>query len=349
MEISDPLLTAVLAEFDLQITTCASLGSGGGFSGALLWKLETNRGSFVARRWPASHPSADHLQWIHQVIDHAQARGFYLLPAPLRTRRGTSFSQAGGNLWEIDRWLPGAADFHTNPSNARLHAAMQALAHFHLAVGTMNERARSAPSPGIGERLMRLQSLRSSQLARLEQSLSQSARCDYQALAILGQRWVREFRRVAPAVETVLREASLLRVVQLPCLRDIWHDHVLFDGDAVRGLLDVGAMRIESAAADIARLVGSLWSRGQGEERPFWQTAIASYAAHRELTRTERQLIAAFDASTVAMSGLNWVEWLFCDGRHFADLPAIERRLATGLERLQSWEPNRGLAGGLTG
>lgn len=45
-----------------------------------------------------------------------------------------------------------------------------------------------------------------------------------------------------------------------PCIRDIWHDHVLFDGDRVTGLIDFGAMQIDTPATDIARLVGSLQS-----------------------------------------------------------------------------------------
>ena len=43
-----------------------------------------------------------------------------------------------------------------------------------------------------------------------------------------------------------------------PAIRDIHHDHVLFSGDQVTGLVDFGILRIDTPLADMARLVGSL-------------------------------------------------------------------------------------------
>ena len=66
------------------------------------------------------------------------------------------------------------------------------------------------------------------------------------------------FQRSAKRMTLELRTAQRLRVPVQPCLRDVWHDHVLFVGDAVSGIVDPAAARTDTVAADISRLVGSL-------------------------------------------------------------------------------------------
>ena len=43
-----------------------------------------------------------------------------------------------------------------------------------------------------------------------------------------------------------------------PCLCDVWHDHVLFEGDTVTGVIDYGGAKIDHVAVDLARLLGSM-------------------------------------------------------------------------------------------
>src|SRR5437763_1299451 len=37
-----------------------------------------------------------------------------------------------------------------------------------------------------------------------------------------------------------------------PCLCDVWHDHVLYTGDAVTGLIDYGEVKPDHPAVDLA-------------------------------------------------------------------------------------------------
>jgi homoserine kinase type II len=98
--------------------------------------------------------------------------------------------------------------------------------------------------------------------------------------------------------------------IQLPratCLRDIWHDHVLYTGNRVTGIIDFGAADVTSPAADIARLLGSM----VGDDRQRWSAGLAAYESVRPLTDDERKAVRFFDSSGVVLSAANWLEWLY--------------------------------------
>jgi homoserine kinase type II len=146
-----------------------------------------------------------------------------------------------------------------------------------------------------------------------------------------------QFRALAPRVATLLHNASHRAVPLQPCIRDIWHDHVLFEGDRVTGLIDFGAMRVESVAGDIARLFASL----VGDDRPAWQTALGAYEAVRPLSRNERDLIAPFDQSAVLLAGMNWLEWICVEQRRFSARQKILERLDVTIQRLHHLRQNQ--------
>jgi homoserine kinase type II len=98
-----------------------------------------------------------------------------------------------------------------------------------------------------------------------------------------------------------------------PCLRDIWHDHVLFTGDEVTGIIDFGAMDIDTPACDVARLLGGL----VGPDAAQRQIGLTGYCSVRPLMAHELAAVAAFDTSIVLLAGCNWIRWIFIEGRQF--------------------------------
>ena len=66
------------------------------------------------------------------------------------------------------------------------------------------------------------------------------------------------YRRCAPDVLREVRAAARITAPLQVCHGDLWHDHVLFSGEEVTGLIDFDAMKIDSRALDLARLLGSL-------------------------------------------------------------------------------------------
>jgi homoserine kinase type II len=118
-----------------------------------------------------------------------------------------------------------------------------------------------------------------------------------------------------------------------PCLCDIWHDHVLFDGDRVTGVVDYGSIKTDHVAVDLARLLGSLVS-----DDPVWRSAgLDAYAVTRPLTPEDRALVTVLDETGSLLGAANWLRWLFHEHRQYPDRPAVARRLATLVQRLEQW------------
>jgi Ser/Thr protein kinase RdoA (MazF antagonist) len=155
----------------------------------------------------------------------------------------------------------------------------------------------------------------------------------FQAAALLKRALTACERWATPARWTV--ETWLTRPLPLqPCLCDVWHDHVLFEGDRVSGLVDYGSVReTESVAADLARLVGSLVADDDG----LWQIALSSYSAVRPLTTAERELARVLDWTGVVVAMVQWLGWLSSGRMRAEHGPGIVRRLQQLVSRCEEW------------
>lgn len=304
-----------------------TLGNAGGFSGARFWRLTTAAGPLCLRRWPVEC-NREKLRFIHDVLRYAASRGFRLAPLPFHTSSAESFVDTGEHQWELSPWMPGAADFHRFPSHQRLTAAMRALAEFHQSVVEYpGSPPEPRPSPGIADRIRATEAWQRGDLERLAQVLRAAA--DSQ-LTDLAKQILDAFRPAADPLLAELTSAARLQVAQQPCIRDIWDSHVLFVEDRVSGIVDFGSMRFDNVATDVARLLGSL-AAGDPQR---WDAGLQAYRAARPLADAERRLIQVFDRSTVLLSGMNWLRWLFLDNRHFDDMKAVIGRLQTIHRRL---------------
>lgn len=306
------------------------LAGAGGFSGARLWRLTTPAGELCLRCWPAEHPDRDRLQWIHRVLRATWQAGFQRLPDPLPSIAGETIVEHAGHLWEVTPWLPGVADYHDRPSPVRLGAALAALAEFHQAAqagADLKDLRVAAPSPSIAQRLAQLRSLVAGGCDEIRRALATSAQDPHRDAAVEIRRC---FSIAAPRVDDDLGRAATIRVDLQPVIRDVWHDHVLFQGDQVSGIVDFGSLRVDTVALDISRLLGSL----VGDDREQWSIGLAAYEQVRPLSEEDRSLVAAGDASTVLLSGMNWLRWLYVDRRQFGDSARVHARLTEIVRRL---------------
>jgi homoserine kinase type II len=302
-------------------------------SGALFWRLESPRGRLVLRRWPIEHPSPDHLRLIHSVLRHVYERGLKFVPAPIAAAGGATFLEHGGHLWELTPWLPGVADYEQNPRVEKLRSAMKALAKFHLAAAdfTMASLAPGSAggSPAITRRLARIHELQSGGIDVLVRSISNEV---WPALAPLARQFLAALPNAVPRAIAELAPLAGVALPLQPSIRDIWHDHVLFEGDNVTGLVDFGAMQVETPAGDVARLLGSL----VGDDEVGWRDGLAAYNAVRPLSDHEVAAASALDRSGTLLAGCNWIRWIYVDGRQFEDREQVLKRFRRILARLRT-------------
>jgi homoserine kinase type II len=87
----------------------------------------------------------------------------------------------------------------------------------------------------------------------------------------------------------------------------------LFTGDEVTGIIDFGAVDINTPATDIARLLGSLVA----DDLEGWQTGLAAYSAVRPLSPEESLAVVALDRSGIVLAGCNWIRWIYIERREF--------------------------------
>jgi Ser/Thr protein kinase RdoA (MazF antagonist) len=304
-----------------------ALGNRGGFSGARLWKVQGAACSYCIRAWPPGEPMPDRLSWIHRLMQRARREGLEFVPALAVTKKGTTWVEHAGRLWDVTTWMPGQADFHDRPTTPRLEAACTALARLHNA--WLELPSMVGPCPAISRRL---------EIAR-------------QWMALIQSGWSPAFGAVAgdPVHPWAVRAWSLLRgrvetvhgalvpwtarlLPLQPCLCDIWHDHVLFAGDAVTGLIDYGGVKIDHVAVDLARLLGSL----VGDDTQQRSIGLRAYARIRPLSWEEEALIGVLDETGTILGMATWLKWLYRDGKAFEDRTAVARRLSKLVERVKA-------------
>ena len=139
-------------------------------------------------------------------------------------------------------------------------------------------------------------------------------------------------------LEPLGRASSQVIRVQ-PSLRDARPEHFLFEGERLSGLVDFGAMGVESVAADLARLIGE-WLDGDPAAR---REALAAYERVRPLDPAEARLIDVFETTTALLIGERWVRW------HYRREPPLRRspcRLERTRTRPEAAGTTRSRAGG---
>jgi Ser/Thr protein kinase RdoA (MazF antagonist) len=318
----------VLQHYDhLPIRGFKSLGNRGGFSGAQIWRLKCQVHDFCLKAWPAHDVSAERLGWIHRLVEEARAGGIDFLPKVIRTTAGETVVECHGRRWDVSVWQRGVADFHARPTAERLRVACSSLAKLHRVWQT--NHGSVAPCPGVRRRLDALRHWQDI----LAGGWRPVADADDSTRSAVEHAWVCVRESVADAQRRLLlwRDAPL---PVHPCWCDPWHDHVLFTGELVTGLVDYGSVKIDHAAVDLARMLGSLI----GDQAELWSVGLKAYESVRPLSIQDRDLLPLLDRTGLVVAAVNWMRWLYHERREYPDRPAVGKRLQEIVMRLASIE-----------
>jgi Ser/Thr protein kinase RdoA (MazF antagonist) len=311
---TDADVRLVLGRFRIGSAVVEPLENAGGFSGARIWRVRTDYREFCLKRWPAMEP--DRHREIMRLIRSAVRGGLSFVPAYTPAEAGRDHVLFDGRLWDLANWMPGRADYHSTPSLSKLRAACVALARLHRVWERFAGPLR--PCPAVRRR-------RTAAEEWLD-LVAEGFRLDG-ADADPVTPWAERAWQIVvgrgPRVLDSVAACDLPLPVQ-PCHCDIWHDHVLFTGEEVTGLIDYGAVKPDNVAADLARMLGSF----VGDDRTLWEVGLDAYAEVRSLSDPERQLAPMLDQTGVVLGLANWLRWLYRDGREFADRMAVAKRLS---------------------
>jgi Ser/Thr protein kinase RdoA (MazF antagonist) len=311
---------------------------GPGFSGAVVLCVETEVGPHCLRGWPPE-ADAERIAGLHRLLEHVRSRGIDFVAVPRRASDGRTLVSALGRRWQLEPWLPGRADFWERSSDARLTAAMTALARLHLAMSSFEPIGAETPWFGthpntnpaaVSERIERVEGWTGNALESLWIKIERSPEIA-PGFTAAARSIVAGFQRLAKRMTLELRTAQRLRVPVQPCLRDVWYDHVLFVDDAVSGIVDPAAARTDTVAADISRLVGSL----VGDDPPGWTAALAAYETVRPLSADELTLVGVLDRSGTLLSGMTWLARRYLANTAFTHPDRVVARLERIARRLE--------------
>jgi homoserine kinase type II len=302
-----------------------SLGGAGGLSGARLWRYHSASGPMVLRAWPQDGPGREHLDRVHDWLSKTSVLGF--TPVPVSDEAGQSLHEYEDRFWEITPLLPGTAYAASPPSPGRLQAAFAGLAALHRLLG---DEQIEASSPGLKRRYETVLQLVGGGIDHLEVAVQRQNPAHSGDLKP-ENRWLILARTVAPRLLHSLWKAATLVTRLQPCLRDARAEHFLFDGERLTGLVDFGAMGVDSVAGDLARLIGE-WLDGDTQLRG---QALAAYEQISPLKPAELVLIGVFESSADLLIGERWIRWHYIENRRFEDPGAVSSGLARGVKRLE--------------
>ena len=260
----------------------------GGYSGALVWRGEDPGGmpQFVLKCWPPT-TSARRLSQIH--VWQEQAAHLLIVPRVLRSLADRTFIPFEGRLWEIASFIPGTARGAANREEIR--SACQSVAELHK---VWLSSSRFAPCPGVLRRvevLIQWQPQSNDNVSTLFPELS--SEMDRARSVIEGQ---------LPDVLRELKPWADVPVLLHPCIRDLRGEHVLFVGCRVGGIVDYGAMDVDSPAIDLARMLGEL--AGGSNELFAW--GLHDYRLCNPAIDCEDDFIRLLDRAGVLCSLLGW-------------------------------------------
>ena len=323
-------LSPVLSNAYPILRSCPSyfLSNHGGFSGARLWRVACGGKDFCLRAWPTDRMDQIRLQTIHALMRRARQSGLDVVPEIYPCSDGASFIVHADRYWDLTTWMPGRACFNESPTTGRLREASKTLAKLHRC--WHDKPLHRCPIPAVTRRQACLEGWQKQihsgwrpDFTCKGQEIGQIAKKSWQMLSL----WT---PKLPLAFAPWINQEPPLQM----CLCDIWHDHLLFEGDRLTGLIDFGSVKLDHVAVDLARMLGSLVE----DKKDLRSIALDAYASIRPLTNQDMSLVDMLDRTGCVLALVNWLTWLYWDDRAFDDYAAVAARMSKLVNRIEKWD-----------
>jgi len=311
-----------------------------GFSRSEIWQVRCQGAAYCLKGIPTEDVTPERLGWVQMLLRFAKQVSHELpVPVAIGTTDGLGLAREAGRYWELTPWMVGTAELAGQADEELVKMAFQATAKLHLA---LEQWARQdgcygvKPSEGVLLRHERLAKMHSGGIfdlaAALGSALKRGMRPDISGSCeqVLAAYWDLQERVFAR-----LEVARHLAVPIFPAVRDLRAEHFLFAkveaGAQLTGIVDFGAMRLDSATLDLSRLMTTLLPA----KEELQAVGLKAYQEVRELTSAEVDLLPALVEGAMLHNGLQWLIWLLQEGMAFEDWDAVSRRLQQVVESLQ--------------
>lgn len=296
-------------------------GVPGGLSGAVIWRGDDSAGipRIALKGWPPGYPS-ERLLLIHTWMTRAAA-SLSFIPHLIANVSGATIVKYNSRIWDAAHWQPG--ERRTAATDAEIGKACESVARLHTIWHDRDYVHGSCP--GIRNRLSLLGNwLASPAMPDMQIGFTP----DLKSLVLEASETVRAF---APHYIRELERWEKSPVWLQPCVRDLRADHVLFSGPEVTGIVDFGAMGVNSPAVDLARLLGDYSS---GNTSAFRVGLRAYREAGGNLSFPDEVVFVLGQAGTLG-SIVTWLTRLTSEGRGRVDLAILAGRLMLLLHQFQ--------------
>lgn len=241
------------------------------------------------------------------------------VPSVFPTSTGDTHVAQGDRVWDVTRWLSGSP--RQRPNVAEVEAACAAVAELHAAWPPISH----GPCPGIRRRLDVLSEW-------LSQPITAEPRLQIPpSLLPLLNRSTTAVQRHAPTALQLLVPLADAEFPLAPCVRDLRGDHVLFTGNTVTGIVDYGALGIDTPAVDLARLLGDM--AGDDDER--FAAGLQAYRTAGGNPGMPDTLIRLLDHTGTICSLIGWLVRLLVQRRTDVDHAAVAIRLGDLVARVE--------------
>jgi len=275
-----------------------------GLSNAVVYKIESYRQVAALKRWPLAW-DRKRLAEIHRFQKFLSRDPESFTPQLLEWSHGDTLLETDQGCWELSDWRPGKPlETIGLVSDAQLIACAQGIARLHE--GCRRYGVQVHVAPGLTQRrdgLMRLLGEPHRALHRLlpivESHRAQASSTMLLELATRAQ-------RVAASAVDAWEGWSRTPVQCSWVLRDLWREHLLFRGEALTGILDFGAARIDWPGLDLIRALGTLML----DSDPRWSLALAQYVQRQPSIELDLGIAKWVHRVSVSLSAMQWLEWL---------------------------------------